>query len=88
MTRREKALCVLMACLLLVAALSLTVIPGIRFSGYLALALAGVCVLAIIMGRWSEQSRIGKACKRIFLVGLSVALFLFLTVEGLLLSHG
>lgn len=88
MTRREKALCVLIACLLLVAALSLTVIPGIRFSGYLALALTGVCVLAIILGRWAEKSRIGKACKRIFLVGLMAALFLFLTVEGLLLSHG
>lgn len=88
MTRREKALCVLIACLLLVAALSLTVIPGIRFSGYLALALTGVCVLAIILGRWAEKSRIGKVCKRIFLVGLTAALFLFLTVEGLLLSHG
>ena len=88
MTKREKALCVLMDCLLLVAVLSLTVIPGIRFSGYLALALTGVCVLAIIQGRWAEKSRIGKACKRILLVGLSAALLLFLTVEGLLLSHG
>ena len=88
MTKREKALCVLMASLLLVAVLSLTVIPGIRFSGYLALALTGVCVLAIILGRWAEKSRIGKVCKRIFLVGLAVALLLFLTVEGLLLSHG
>ena len=88
MTKREKALCVLMACLLLVAVLSLTVIPGIRFSGYLALALTGVCVLAIILGRWAEKSRIGKTCKRIFLVGIAAALLLFLTVEGLLLSHG
>ena len=88
MTKRERALCVLMACLLLVAVLSLTVIPGIRFSGYLALALTGVCVLAIILGRWAEKSRIGKTCKRIFLVGLAAALLLFLTVEGLLLSHG
>lgn len=88
MTKREKALCVLMASLLLVAVLSLTVIPGIRFSGYLALALTGVCVLAIILGRWAEKSRIGNACKRIFLVGLAAALLLFLTVEGLLLSHG
>lgn len=88
MTRREKALCVLIACLLLTAVLSLTVIPGIRFSGYLALALAGVCVLAVILGRWAEKSRIGKACKRVFLAGLTVGLFLFLTVEGLLLSHG
>ena len=88
MKKREKILCVLMACLLLVAVLSLTVIPGIRFSGYLALALTGVCVLAIILGRWAEKSRIGKTCKRIFLVGLAAALLLFLTVEGLLLSHG
>ena len=74
--------------MLLVSVLSLTVVPGIRFSGLLALALAGVSVLAVFLGRWAEKSRAGKRCQRIFLAGLSAALLLFLLVEGLLLSHG
>ena len=88
MKKRENVLWALAALLLLVSVLSLTVVPGIRFSGFLALALAGVCVLAVFLGRWAEKSRVGKRCQRIFLVGLSAVLLLFLLVEGLLLSHG
>lgn len=88
MKKREKVLWALAGLLLLVSVLSLTVVPGIRFSGPLALALAGVCVLAVFLGRWAEKSRAGKRCQRIFLAGLSAALLLFLLVEGLLLSHG
>lgn len=88
MIKQEKALCILIGGLLLVAALSLTVIPGIRFSGFLALALAGVCVLTIFLGRWAKRSSVGKWCQRIFLAGLAAVLLLFLTVESLLLSHG
>ena len=71
MTKREKVLWVLAVFLLLISLLSLTVVPGIRFTGFLALALAGVCALAVFLGRWAEKSRIGKWCQRIFLVGLS-----------------
>ena len=71
MTKREKVLWVLAVFLLLVSLLSLTVAPGIRFSGVLALGLAGVCLLAVFLGRWAEKTRIGKWCQRIFLVGLS-----------------
>lgn len=88
MKKREKVLWALAGLLLLVSVLSLTVVPGIRFCGLLALALAGVCVLAVFLGRWAEKSRAGKRCQRIFLAGLSAALLLFLLVEGLLLSHG
>ena len=88
MKKREKVLWALAGLLLLVSVLSLTVVPGIRFSGLLALALAGVSVLAVFLGRWAEKSRAGKRCQRIFLAGLSAALLLFLLVEGLLLSHG
>lgn len=88
MKKREKVLWALAGLLLLVSVLSLTVVPGIRFSGLLALALADVCVLAVFLGRWAEKSRAGKRCQRIFLAGLSAALLLFLLVEGLLLSHG
>lgn len=88
MKKREKVLWALAGLLLLISVLSLTVVPGIRFSGLLALALAGVSVLAVFLGRWAEKSRAGKRCQRIFLAGLSAALLLFLLVEGLLLSHG
>lgn len=88
MKKREKVLWALAGLLLLVSVLSLTVVPGIRFSGLLTLALAGVCILAVFLGRWAEKSRAGKRCQRIFLAGLSAALLLFLLVEGLLLSHG
>lgn len=88
MKKREKVLWALAGLLLLVSVLSLTVVPGIRFSGLLALALAGVCILAVFLGHWAEKSRAGKRCQRIFLAGLSAALLLFLLVEGLLLSHG
>ena len=88
MKKREKVLWALAGLLLLVSVLSLTVVPGIRFSGLLALALAGMSVLAVFLGRWAEKSRAGKRCQRIFLAGLSAALLLFLLVEGLLLSHG
>lgn len=88
MKKREKVLWALAGLLLLVSVLSLTVVPGIRFSGLLALALASVCVLAVFLGRWAEKSRAGKRCQRVFLAGLSAALLLFLLVEGLLLSHG
>ena len=88
MKKREKVLWALAGLLLLVSVLSLTVVPGIRFSGLLALALAGMSVLAVFLGRWAEKSRAGKRCQRIFLAGFSAALLLFLLVEGLLLSHG
>ena len=88
MKKKESALLILAVALLLVSALSLTVVPGIRFSGYLALVLAGLCVLAIFLGRWAEKSKIGNWCKRIFLVSVSAGLLLFFLVEGLLLSHG
>ena len=54
MTKREKVLWVLAVFLLLISLLSLTVVPGIRFSGVLALGLAGVCLLAVFLGRWAE----------------------------------
>lgn len=88
MKKREKCLWILAAGLVMLSALCFTVFPGVRFSGCLAAALAGVCVLAVFLGRWAENSRAGKACQRIFLAGLAVGLFLFLTVEGLLISHG
>lgn len=88
MKRREKGLCVLTALLLLTSVLALTVLPGIRFTGYLTAALAGTCVLAVLLGRWAERSRVGRWCWRGFLLLFSMGTLLFLTVEGYLLSRG
>lgn len=88
MDRREEALWILAALLLMVFALCFTVFPGVRFSGWLALAVAGVCAAAVFLRHWAKKSRVGKLCKRIFLAGLAAGLFLFLTVEGLLVFRG
>ncbi len=73
---------------LAVSLLCFTVFPGVRFSGCLAAVLAGLCVLAILLGRWAAYSKTGRLCLRIFYGVLAVGLWLFLSVEGLLLSHG
>lgn len=88
MTKSERALSALAAGLLAMSALCLWVLPGVRFSGYLSVALAALCVLVIPFARWGKRSRAGKLCWRSFLVALTVGAFLFLTVEGLLLFHG
>lgn len=82
MKKREKVLLVLAGCLLVLAALCLTVLPGVRFSGYLSLALAGICALVLLLGRWAEKSRLGRVCKRVFLVGLAAVFLLLSALEG------
>lgn len=85
---REPCLTIAAVALLAVAVLCLTVLPGARFSGWLAIALIGVCALVFLLGRWAEHSDAGKLCLRIFYGVLAVGLWLFLSVEGLLLSCG
>ena len=88
MTGREKALWALTAILLTGALLCFMVFPGVRFSGCLALALAGLCVLAVFLSRRARKSRAGRFLWRGFCGVLAAGLLLFLTVEGLLLSKG
>lgn len=85
---REPVLWGLAVLLLAVAVVCLAVLPGVRFSGLLALALAGLCGAAVFLGRWADDSQTGMLCQRILCGVLAVGLFLFLTVEGLLLSRG
>ena len=59
------------AAVLFLAGIALRFVPGVRFSGYLCLGLAGLCVLWILLGRWAKKSSIGKQCKRLFLVCLA-----------------
>lgn len=85
---REPVLLGLAAAFLAVALLCFTVLPGVRFSGCLAIALAGLCVLAVPLCRWAAYARAGQICLRIFCGMLAVGLFLLAIVEGLLVSHG
>ncbi|MDY3281510.1 YdcF family protein [Dysosmobacter sp.] len=62
--------------------------PGVRFSGTLALCLAGVCLLGAALERWAAESRRGRLCRRVFLALLCAGAVAFGCVEGLLLSRG
>ena len=84
----EVGLCCLTGFFLLLAALCLAVYPGVRFSGYLSLCLAGLCLVFLAVGRWAESSRTGGIVRRVLLILLAAGLLLFAAVEGLLLSKG
>ena len=81
MTRGHKILWGLSGGLLLLAAVCRFLLPGVRFSAILSACLTPLPLLAIALDRWARKSRIGKVCKRIFLVGLSLCLTVFLVTE-------
>ena len=58
--------------------------PGVRFSGYLSLCLAGLCLVFLAVGRWAESSRTGGIVRRVLLILLAAGLLLF--AAGLLLA--
>lgn len=76
------------ATVLVLAGISLRFVPGVRFSSYLCLCLAGLCVLRLFLGRLAEKSSIGKWCKRIFLVGLSAVTVVLCAFEAAIVTHG
>ena len=80
----EVGLCCLTGFFLLLAALCLAVYPGVRFSGYLSLCLAGLCLVFLAVGRWAESSRTGGIVRRVLLILLAAGLLLF--AAGLLLA--
>ena len=84
----EVGLCCLTGFFLLLAALCLAVYPGVRFSGYLSLCLAGLCLVFLAVGRWAESSRTGGIVRRVLLILLAAGLLVFAAVEGLLLAKG
>ena len=85
----ERVMLALAAALAVLSLLCLTaVIPGVRFSGALAAVLAGVCLLAAALRRWSWRSRPGRVAWRAFCGVLAAGAVLFGTVEGLLLFPG
>ena len=73
---------------LALAGLVLRAVPGIRFSSYLAFGLAGLVVLWWILDRWEKKSRVGKWCKRIFLVGLCAVTVVLCCFETMIVSRG
>ena len=83
----EKFQCVAAAVLILTG-IVLRFVPGVRFSSYLCLCLAWLCILWLILGRWAEKSRTGKWCKRIFLVGLSAVTVLLCAFEAVIVTRG
>ena len=85
----ERVMLALAAALAVLSLLCLTaVIPGVRFSGALAAVLAGVCLLAAALRRWSWRSQPGRVVWRVFCGVLAAGAVLFGTVEGLLLFRG
>ena len=76
------------AAVLFLAGIALRFVPGVRFSGYLCLGLAGLCGLWLILGRWAEKSVIGKWCKRIFLVCLAAVTVVLCAFETAIVTRG
>ena len=84
----EVALGCLLGLFLLLAVLCFTAYPGVRFSGYLSLCLAGLCLIFLAVGRWAESSHTGGIVRRVLLLLLAAGLLLFAAVEGLRPSKG
>ena len=68
--------------------IALRVVPGIRFSSNLSLALALLCLLWMLLCHWAEKNRAGKWCKRIFLVGCLVVFLVLCCFEALIIARG
>ena len=79
---------VVVGCILLAAGIVLRFVPGVRFSSYLCLGLAGLCGLWLALGRWAEKSRLGKLCKRGFRAGITVAFLVFGCFEAVIINQG
>jgi uncharacterized SAM-binding protein YcdF (DUF218 family) len=68
--------------------LVLLCLPGVKFSGCLCIAAAGVLAIGLLLSRWAETSKIGRWCKRAFLVAVA-ALFAVLAVfEAAIVTRG
>ena len=83
----EVGLCCLTGFFLLLAALCLAVYPGVRFSGYLSLCLAGLCLVFLAVGRWAESSRTGGIVRRVLLILLAAGLLLPYLLTSIVRIH-
>ena len=79
----------ILTALLALTGLALILIPnGMRFTGWLLLWTAAAWILGLLVCRWSERSKAGKICKRLFFTGLAVGLSCLISIEMLLVRHG
>ncbi|MBQ6987058.1 MAG: YdcF family protein [Oscillibacter sp.] len=87
LTKRE-TLMLALAVLFTLAGIAIQLIPGMKFSGQLSLAIAVGCVAWLYLCNWAEQSKTGKRCKTVFVACLCAGLVLFGALEVFLLSYG
>ena len=87
LTAREK-LFVSLAVLFTLAGAVLQIIPGMKFSGQLSLAIAVGCLVWLYLCNRAEQSQAWRRCKQAFVVCLCAGLLLFCSLEIFLLSYG
>ncbi|MBR0281223.1 MAG: YdcF family protein [Oscillibacter sp.] len=87
LTAREKLMLSLAILFTLVGAV-LQIIPGMKFSGQLSLAIAVGCLLWLYLCAKAEQSQAWRRCKKAFVVCLCAGLLLFCSLEIFLLSYG
>ena len=76
------------AAVLCLLGLALLCLPGVKFSGCLCLAAAGLCVLWLVLCRWAEAARAGVWCKRLFAGALTAVLVVLISFEVAIVSRG
>ena len=87
LTAREKFM-LTFAVIFTLAGAVLQVIPGMKFSGQLCLAIAVGCIAWLYVCNWADRSDKGKFCKKAFLIVLCAGIVLFMSLEAFLLSYG
>ncbi len=87
LTKRE-TLMLALAVLFTLAGIVIQLIPGMKFSGQLSLAIAVGCVVWLYLCNWAERSTAGRRCKTAFVACLCAGLVLFGALEVFLLSYG
>ena len=61
---------------------------GMRFSGFLLLALAAVLLAEVYLGRWARRSRIGWRCQLVFRAALALVLIPLAIMEVCVIHEG
>ncbi len=74
--------------LVLLAGMGIWFVPGMRFSAWLCGGIAVALLLWAALCRWSEKSRVGKACKVLFLACTAAGILSFVVVETFLVKVG
>lgn len=84
----RETLMLTLAALFTLAGAVVQVIPGMKFSGQLCLAIAVGCMAWLYVRNWADRSDAGKRVKKAFIVVLCAGMTLFLSLEVFLVSYG